>query len=276
MTRQELEDNMSIGDTVKITTKSGEFTGRVEKKNRNAIIRFFGAASNWIESFWWIFYLVFFALLLLWWYFVKNPMPEFEILSIVESVLFVVYLILFIPIVVLIIKKKWLKFAISVLGVFIATGIWALLGFLSFFEYGSSDHFGERHPIPEGMAYFMPDENLSEPALMEDEQTWIFLSQGIQPGIYEYSISVPKVSDGTLSLKGFEAVTDFPLSIRRATIPVQGHDDFGNVGTGEFTLYTGIWDEPYAVRLELWHEDSESKSEKKLTEKIYKLEGWMR
>lgn len=77
-------------------------------------------------------------------------------------------------------------------------------------------------------------------------------------------------------VKGFEAVTDFPLSIRRATIPVQGHDDFGKVGTGEFTLYTGIWDEPYAVRLELWHEDSESKSEKKLTEKIYRLEGWMR
>ena len=51
MTRQELEEDVNVGDIVKITTKSGEFTGRVEKKNRNAIIRFFGAASNWIESF---------------------------------------------------------------------------------------------------------------------------------------------------------------------------------------------------------------------------------
>ncbi len=32
MTRQELEEDVNVGDTVKITTKSGEFTGRAEKK----------------------------------------------------------------------------------------------------------------------------------------------------------------------------------------------------------------------------------------------------
>ena len=32
MAKQELEDNMSVGNSAEITTKSGEFTGRVEKK----------------------------------------------------------------------------------------------------------------------------------------------------------------------------------------------------------------------------------------------------
>jgi len=37
MTRQELEEDVNVGDTVKITTKSGEFTGRVEEFGESAI-----------------------------------------------------------------------------------------------------------------------------------------------------------------------------------------------------------------------------------------------
>ncbi|MBR0475423.1 MAG: SUMF1/EgtB/PvdO family nonheme iron enzyme, partial [Treponema sp.] len=37
MTRAELEEDISIGDTVKITTKSGEFTGRVEEFGESAV-----------------------------------------------------------------------------------------------------------------------------------------------------------------------------------------------------------------------------------------------
>ena len=37
MTRVELEEDISIGDTVKITTKSGEFTGRVEEFGESAV-----------------------------------------------------------------------------------------------------------------------------------------------------------------------------------------------------------------------------------------------
>ncbi|MBP5176485.1 MAG: SUMF1/EgtB/PvdO family nonheme iron enzyme [Treponema sp.] len=37
MTRQELEEGVNIGDTVKITTKSGEFTGRVEEFGESAV-----------------------------------------------------------------------------------------------------------------------------------------------------------------------------------------------------------------------------------------------
>ncbi len=37
MTRAELEEDISIGDTVKITTKNGEFTGRVEEFGESAV-----------------------------------------------------------------------------------------------------------------------------------------------------------------------------------------------------------------------------------------------
>ena len=37
MTRSELEEDISIGDTVKITTKSGKFTGRVEEFGESAV-----------------------------------------------------------------------------------------------------------------------------------------------------------------------------------------------------------------------------------------------
>ncbi|MBR6081040.1 MAG: SUMF1/EgtB/PvdO family nonheme iron enzyme [Treponema sp.] len=37
MTRQELEEDVNVGDIVKITTKSGEFTGRVEEFGESAI-----------------------------------------------------------------------------------------------------------------------------------------------------------------------------------------------------------------------------------------------
>ncbi|MBP5438829.1 MAG: SUMF1/EgtB/PvdO family nonheme iron enzyme [Treponema sp.] len=38
MTRAELEEDVSIGDTVKITTKSGKFTGRVEEFGESAVM----------------------------------------------------------------------------------------------------------------------------------------------------------------------------------------------------------------------------------------------
>ena len=37
MTRQGLEEDVNVGDTVKITTKSGEFTGRVEEFGESAV-----------------------------------------------------------------------------------------------------------------------------------------------------------------------------------------------------------------------------------------------
>ena len=44
----------------------------------------------------------------------------------------------------------------------------------------------------------------------------------------------------------------------------------------EFTIYEGDWEDYYAARIEVWHYDKATGKEKKLVEKIYRVEGWMR
>jgi len=43
-----------------------------------------------------------------------------------------------------------------------------------------------------------------------------------------------------------------------------------------FTIYEGDWGRPYAVRFEVWFRPDNNGQERKLIEKIYKIEGWMR
>lgn len=42
-----------------------------------------------------------------------------------------------------------------------------------------------------------------------------------------------------------------------------------------FTIYEGDWGDPYAARFELWF-CPDNGSERKLSERIYKIEGWQR
>jgi len=44
----------------------------------------------------------------------------------------------------------------------------------------------------------------------------------------------------------------------------------------EFTIYEGDWGKPYAARIEVWFRPDSGKPERKLTERICKIEGWQR
>lgn len=44
----------------------------------------------------------------------------------------------------------------------------------------------------------------------------------------------------------------------------------------EFTIYEGDWGDYYAARIEVWHKDAQTGMERKLMEKVYRVEGWMR
>ncbi|MBP5375589.1 MAG: hypothetical protein J6Y38_04560 [Bacteroidaceae bacterium] len=44
----------------------------------------------------------------------------------------------------------------------------------------------------------------------------------------------------------------------------------------EFTIYEGVWDDYYAARVEVWFKDAETRKERKLVEKVYRVEGWQR
>lgn len=43
-----------------------------------------------------------------------------------------------------------------------------------------------------------------------------------------------------------------------------------------FTIYEGDWDKPYAARFEVWFVPDSGKPERKLMEKVFKIEGWQR
>ena len=146
-----------------------------------------------------------------------------------------------------------------------------------------SDTFGIEHPIPDGMAYEIPlAENAPMPIVdPQSEDDYLQLREGIQGGIYHYTLYYPALPDGEVFLRCFEASEDLELSNPRlketTAVEVKGHTDFGPVVEGQqFTIYEGDWGDYYAARVEVWHKDAATGEKTKLTEKTYRVEGWMR
>jgi hypothetical protein len=43
-----------------------------------------------------------------------------------------------------------------------------------------------------------------------------------------------------------------------------------------FMIYEGDWGKPYAARFEVWFKPDSGKTERKLAERVFKIEGWQR
>ena len=147
----------------------------------------------------------------------------------------------------------------------------------------TSDSFGKDHPIPEGMAYEIPwAENAPAPAVdTQSVDSYLQLWNGIQGGIYLYSLSYPALPDGEVYLRCYEATENIELSASRlkkaSTVAVKGHTAFGPVvEKQQFSIYEGDWEDYYAARVEVWHHDASTGQDTKLMEKTYRVEGWMR
>lgn len=146
------------------------------------------------------------------------------------------------------------------------------------------DSFGKDHPIPASMNYDIPKEENAplEPVidtLLGDNNLQVW--NGIQGGIYNYSFFYPALPDGEVFLRCFEATENVELSASRirtaSSVEVKNHTDFGQiVDMQQFTIYEGDWEEYYAARIEVWHKNASTGEETKLTEKTYRVEGWMR
>ena len=159
-------------------------------------------------------------------------------------------------------------------------------GMVAFLMQGcgpTSESFGKDHPIPEGMAYEIPlAENAPAPAVDTlSTDSYLQLWNGIQGGIYLYSLSYPALPDGQVYLRCFEATKNIELSTSRlkeaSTMEVKGHTAFGPVvEKQQFSIYEGDWEDYYAARVEVWHKDASTGEETKLMEKTYRVEGWMR
>ena len=100
---------------------------------------------------------------------------------------------------------------------------------------------------------------------------------------YDWDFYYPALPDGILYLRLFEVTKNEPLSyeqIKKETKTyVSNHTAFGHIehnqGKG-FTIYEGDFERYYAARVEVWHRDTLKHQERKLVEKIYRVDGYNR
>lgn len=108
------------------------------------------------------------------------------------------------------------------------------------------------------------------------------LYKGTQPGIYETEAWINPRESGMVYLKAFEVTRGTQLS----TYDLR---EYSNERTGwskdpnelfysdtNITIYEGDWGQPYAARFELWFVPDSGQAERKLLERIFKIEGWQR
>ena len=108
------------------------------------------------------------------------------------------------------------------------------------------------------------------------------LRNGMQPGIYESRIRVNPGETGRIYLKAFEVTKGTPLSetrLKERSNEWVGWSSDPNelfFSNTDFTIYEGDWGKPYAARFEVWFQPDSGAMERKLLEKVYKIEGWQR
>lgn len=199
------------------------------------------------------------------------------------------------------IKKqgKAILWHLAMMGGTLALFLWNFIGIGVWWMFNSDlvDNFGKEHPIPQNVDYCEPlpsfrservDEfgntlktDISDLFNPDDSSTWLQVCQGFQGGMYKYSFYISQeFDDGEIWLECYEATDNIQLSKKRitdSTVQKITPEDKGKITEPrEFSIYEGVWGDFYLARFEVWYIDYATRTKRKLTEKIYKVEGWMR
>lgn len=108
------------------------------------------------------------------------------------------------------------------------------------------------------------------------------LLTGMQPGIYRVAYSLNPGEPGSVYLKAFEVTKGTALSANRLedaskTRMTWSSDPSERFGAkAGFIIYEGDWGKPFAARFEVWFQPDSGKRERKLAERVFKIEGWQR
>lgn len=238
--------------------------------------------KNFIIRFWWIFPTLFAAAILS--FFILLPTSWASTLWTTLSLMTFVAMIaswMF-----LIIFKKWWKclfsFILAALTVTCFLYIFSLAMEQAFNP--GPDNFGKEHPIPTGLDYNIPLEEREElpcPVDSTIQNTWLQIWNDFQGGMYTYDFHYPEIEEGEIFLRCYEATKNKPLSSKRiaeaSKVAVPSTTSFSKLVEGQsFTIYPGDWGDYYAARIEVWHRDAKTGNERKLMEKVYRVEGWQR
>jgi len=114
-----------------------------------------------------------------------------------------------------------------------------------------------------------------------DVNTYLSIRNGMQGGIYTYDFYYGPLPAGEIFLRCFEVTENIPLSEDRLTrsskVKINRTKSFSKlVNEQQFTIYEGVWKDYYAARIEVWFKNAATQEEKKLVEKVYRVEGWQR
>lgn len=186
-------------------------------------------------------------------------------------------------------RKKWLTGLLS-LGIFGGTIVAFIFYSIAMFwiEQERPDEWAKNLKIPTNIQIDNPvDLGFDEhrPGSITNRtvnQTDLQLYNSFQPGLYEFDFWTTEIDSGTIYLKAFEITQEYPLSTdrlpERSSVKVYNPTDsikkFGT--TSHFTIYEGDWGQPYAARFEVWYKPDNGGQERKLFNKNFKIEGWMR
>ena len=100
------------------------------------------------------------------------------------------------------------------------------------------------------------------------------------PGFYGVDYLLNPGEPGSVYLKAFEVTKGTPLSDdrlkKKSLARITGSADSAErfYAKAELTIYEGDWGKPYAARFEVWFKPDSGKGERKLAERIFKIEGW--
>ena len=186
-------------------------------------------------------------------------------------------------------NRRWLYSILTFLifGGTIAASIFSTI-VLFFIAMDTPDTFADNLKIPTNISIYNPvdmgfDEKRPDSISNLNNQTIDFqLYNSFQPGLYEYDFWTSKIDSGIIYIKAYEITKSYPLSTQSlpnsSSVKIYNPtDSIVKVSTtNHFTIYEGDWGKPYAARFEIWYKPSIGGQERKLFEKNYKIEGWMR
>ncbi|MBI4845058.1 MAG: hypothetical protein HY810_01055 [Candidatus Omnitrophica bacterium] len=101
-------------------------------------------------------------------------------------------------------------------------------------------------------------------------------------GIYDSEIWVNPGEPGMIYLKAFEVTKNTRLSAEELKESsnewIGWSEDYNEVffSNTNFMIYEGDWSKPYAARFEVWFVPDSKAPERKLMERVFKIEGWQR
>jgi len=183
--------------------------------------------------------------------------------------------------IVLLFNKKWWKCIASFMLFYVGIGVLGIYIFATSINTPKPDGFGKEHPIPVGLTYNLPltyvnDSCQAVPIDTLDTNT--FLNIWYEGGVYSYDFYYGPLPAGEIYLRCFEVTENIPLSENFLTedsrVEISQTTSFSKlVDQQSFTISEGDMGDYYAARIEVWFENETTRKEKKLLEKVYRIEG---